>query len=152
MERRIFVRIVAYIAFLAALLWSQAPFAQERMVLVAAQQSPIEALTLLEVRKIYLGVNVTRDGRRVVGIRNLSSPRLNEIFLQNVVGLTESRYETRLISNLVRFGSARPREVRRIPDLREMLRLNPMAVSYLLVDDDASLTGLKILRVLWEGS
>lgn len=152
MERRISVRRIPRITVLIALLWGSQPFAQERMVLVAAQNSPIDTLSLFEVRKIYLGIDVMRDDRRVVGIRNLASPRLNDIFLQNVVGLTESRYETRLLSNLLRFGSVRPREVSRLGELRDMLRLNPMSVSYVLIEDDEDLNGLKLIRMLWEGS
>jgi len=85
----------------------------------------------------------------VRALRNESSARVQEIFLQNVVGLTEMQYERRLLINLLNSGAVRPGEYSDIDQLIEAIKSSPMSVSYLLIRDDQVPPGLKVLRVLW---
>jgi hypothetical protein len=147
-ERRAAVtRLVA--TLLAGLLLCAPVGAQDRVVLVAAADSPIEALSSFEVRKLYLGISVFKNDRLVRAIRNASDPRLEDIFLQSIVGQSEQRYERRLLTNVFKFGTARPEEFSESSALIEALVTNPYAVSYILVGDEIP-NGLKELRVLWQ--
>lgn len=123
--------------------------AQERVVLVVSANSPIEQLDSLELRKLYLGIDVVREGRLIRPLRNLSSSKVDEVFLQNVVGLTRTRYDRRLLANLMRFGAPRPAEYSDLSQLMQAVRVNPHAVTYLMVDESTDLSGLRVLRALW---
>jgi hypothetical protein len=140
-----------FVVLLLVGLLSAAPVAaQNRVVLVASKDSPIETLSSFEVRKIYLGITVFKDGRAVRALRNLTDQKLNDVFLQSVVGLSEERYERRLLTNVFKFGTARPEEYSNAALLARALQANPYAVTYLWVMDDNVPEGLKVLRVLWQ--
>ena len=124
--------------------------AQNRVVLVADRTSPIETLSSFEVRGVYLGIAVFKGGRAVRALRNASDPRLNGVFLQSVVGLSQERYERRVLTNVFKFGTVRPEEFLDSTKLMQALRSNPYAVTYLWVSDDDVPEGLKVLRVLWQ--
>ena len=131
-------------------LWCTSALAQDRVVLVASAASPIDAISSFETRKIYLGIGVFKDGRLIVGLRNQADRMLTEVFLQSVVGLSEERYERRLLSNVFKYGTLRPEEFSDVESLTAALAGNPYAVSYLWVTDGVP-PGLRVLRVLWQG-
>lgn len=149
MECRVSVRIAATFC-LALFLWGSLAHTQERVVLVASADSPIDSLTSFEVRKIYLGIEVMRAGRFIRPLRNRSTPFVESVFLQNIVGLTQDRYERRLLSNLLKFGAVRPMEFENVEQLKQSLRDNSFSVTYLLVNGDEDIEGLKVLRILWQ--
>jgi len=136
------------IALLAALFCTPAG-AQNRVLLVADQASPIEMLSSFDVRRLYLGISVFLSGHAIRPLRNVSDPRLNDTFLQSVVGLSEEGYERRVLANVFKFGTVRPDEYRKPEELAQALRGNPYAVSYIWVTGEPP-PGLRVLRVLWQ--
>jgi hypothetical protein len=148
MERRIAMTRAVLIASLAILFCAPAG-AQNRVLLVADQASPIETLSSFEVRKLYLGISVFSNGHAIHPLRNIADPRLNDTFLQSVVGLSEEVYSRRLLANVFKFGTVRPDEYRDDEQLAQALHSNPYAVSYIWVSG-APPPGLKVLRVLWQ--
>ncbi len=123
--------------------------AGRQVVLVAASTSPLHNLNSLELRKIYLGFIVKRDGRIVKGLRNTEDTNLNSIFLQTVVAMSEKSYENRLLSVTLRQGTPRPAEYDKFEDLLDALSTMPYSVSYMWKEDAVRSSELKIIRVLW---
>lgn len=121
-----------------------------QVVLVAASSSPLDNLDSLELRKIYLGFTVKREGKTVKGLRNTEDINLNRIFLQTVVAMSEKSYENRLLSLTLRQGIPRPAEYNNIDDLLVALSTKPYSVSYMWKDDAVRSSKVKILRVLWQ--
>ena len=141
---KLFTAIVSLLLCVPAL-------AQQRVVLIAAGDSPIESVTALEARKIFLGIVVYSGGRAIRGVRNLTDSSLDRVFLQSVMGLSADRYERRLLSNVFKYGTTRPEEVTDPARLAEMLADNPYAVTYVRTEGDEIPSGTKVLRVLWQG-
>ena len=139
-------RIVAVLTLV--LLSATGAHAQQRLVLVVAADSPIEDISVFEARKMYLGIDVLKQGNFVRPLRNASDAELEQIFLQSVIGLTKLHYERRLLSNLLRLGSVRPQEFETLDALAEELAGDKFAVTYAF--DDGRLQGVKVLRVLWQ--
>jgi len=139
-------RIIAVLVL--ALFCATTAHAQQRLVLVVAEDSPISDITVFEVRKMYLGIDVLKQGNFVRPLRNASSAELEQIFLQAVIGLTKAHYERRLLSNLLRLGSVRPQEFESLDSLAEELASDKFAITYAF--DDGRLEGVKVLRVLWQ--
>ncbi len=121
-----------------------------QVVLVAASTSPLHDLDSLELRKIYLGFTVKREGKTVKGLRNTEDTNLNRIFLQTVVAMSEKSYKNRLLSLTLRQGIPRPAEYDNIDDLLASLSTKPYSVSYMWKDDAVRSSKVKILRVLWQ--
>jgi len=128
----------------------EAAQAEHQVVLVAASTSPLHDLDSIELRKIYLGFNVMRDGHVVKGLRNTGDEDLNRIFLQTVVAMSKKSYMRRQLSLTLRKGIPRPLEYDKFEDLLEALSSNPYSISYMWENAAEREPKLKILRVLWE--
>ncbi len=123
---------------------------ERQVVLVAASKSPLHDLNSLELRKIYLGFTVKRDGENVEGLRYTEDKNLNRIFLQTVVAMSEKSYKNRLLSLNLRQGTPPPSKYDNSEDLLTALSTKPFSVSYMWKDDAVKSSTLKILRVLWK--
>jgi hypothetical protein len=124
--------------------------ADREVVLVAASTSPLHNLDSLELRKIYLGFIVKRDGEIVKGLRYTKDETLNSIFLQTVVAMSEKSYMRRLLSLTIRQGIPRPAEYSKFEDLLDALSTNPYSVTYMWKGDAVRSSNVRILRVLWQ--
>ena len=91
--------------------------ANREVVLVVSSTSPLHNLDSLEIRKIYLGFTVKRDGKIIKGLRNTKDENLNGIFLQTVVAMSEKSYTRRLLFLPLRKGIPLPAEYDKIEDL-----------------------------------
>lgn len=132
------------------LLCAGATWADPSVVLVAYKDSPIESISLLEVRKVYLGIRVFVDGRSVTAYRRRDDEHLNDIFMQVVAAMSRRSYERRLLSLTLKYGSPRPTEVDGLDALVEELSTHPMAIGYTWQSDAEKDERLKVLRVLWK--
>lgn len=126
--------------------------AEHQVVLVATATSPLHDIDSLELRKIFLGFTVKRDGQAITGLRNISDEDLNDIFLQTVVAMSEKSYKRRQLSLTLRKGLPRIAEYDKVEDLIKALSSNPYSISYTYEGVAEREPGIKILRVLWEKS
>lgn len=122
---------------------------ERQVVLVAASTSPVHNLSSLELRKIYLGFTVKRDGKMVEGLLYTGDENLNRIFLQTVVAMSGKSYKNRLLSLTLRQGTPPPAKYDKYEDLVYALLTEPYSVSYMWEDDADRSSEIKILRELW---
>lgn len=150
MERGNSVNKFAAKAVLLTLLAAMTPaFAQEQLVLVVSSDSKVEQLDSLEVRKLFLGLTVTHDGNRLRPILNEADARVKEIFLQNVVSMSDITYDRRLLRLALQQGRTQPTAYDDTARLLKAVASDPSAVSYAWAKDVAHDAHIKILRVLW---
>ena len=141
--------LVRILFCIGMLLYAEVVAAERQVVLVAATTSPLHNLDSLELRKIYLGFIVKRDGNVIKGLRNTEDQNLNSIFLQTVVAMSEKSYNNRLLSLAIRQGTPRPAIYDKLDGLLVALLTKPYSVSYMWKDDAVESSKVKILRVLW---
>jgi len=141
--------LVRILFCIGMLLYAEAVAAERQVVLVAATTSPLHNLDSLELRKVYLGFTVKRDGNVIKGLRNTEDQDLNSIFLQTVVAMSEKSYNNRLLSLTIRQGTPRPAIYNKLDGLLAALLTKPYSVSYMWKDDAVESSKIKILRVLW---
>jgi hypothetical protein len=120
-----------------------------QLVLVSASNSPYSALSSLEVRMLFLGYVVQRQGQSLRPIRNLSDPLVNDIFLQHVVAMSGTAYDRRILIARLQKGRAPPDELATSAEVARRLRADPFAISYMWLDQVQFNPSVKILRVLW---
>lgn len=123
--------------------------ASESVVLVVRADSPVKDLSSVEVRKLFLGVPVLVEGKLLHAIRNRSDARLDDIFLQQIVAMTQEAYDRQILVGLNRQGWVRPAEVGSVVRVIDDLYLDPQAVSYMWLRDVEHNPRLKVLRILW---
>ena len=120
-----------------------------RVVIVVNQRSHIASLSSLELRKVYLGHSVWKDGKRVRALRNASDPLLKQIFLQSALSMSERAYERYVLAMALRSGVPRPTVVEERARLEEILAQDINAISYMW-EADARHASLRVLKVVWQ--
>ena len=137
-------------AVLLTLLAAGTPaLADEQLVLIVSADSKIAQLDSLEVRKLFLGLTVTQDGNRLRPVLNETDARVKEIFLQNIVSMSDITYDRSLLRLTLIQGQRQPTAYRDIALLLKAVAADPSAVSYAWAKDVARDSRLRILRVLW---
>ena len=135
---------------LAMMLSMTAAWADDTMVLVTSSESPITDISSLDIRKAYLGISVRIAGSTVRPIRQQEDDRLNLIFLQSVIAMSQKSYERRLLSMMLKFGTPRPGEADNREALIETLQGNPYAIGYMWKSGAESDPRIKTVKVLWQ--
>jgi hypothetical protein len=147
------MRYALVIACLTGFLAAPAPAparADHVLVLIANADSPIDTVSSMELRKLYLGFPVEDDGGRPIrAITNKSSARSWEIFLQDVMGMSARSYERRLLTLTLQSGRNRPAVYNGLDELLERVESDEQAIAFVWVEDISNRENIKVLRVLW---
>src|SRR3984893_8297600 len=123
--------------------------ADETLVLIVSADSKVDQLDSLEVRKLFLGMTVTHNGDRLRPLLNEAEPRLKEVFLQNIVSMTDMTYDRRLLRLALQGGRSLPAVYAAEGMLINAVAADPTAVSFAWAKDVQHDKRIRILRVLW---
>jgi hypothetical protein len=137
---------------LAIVLWSfwvQGPAASQSVVLVVRADSNVVDLDPVTVRKLFLGLPVLIEGHPLHPFRNRSDPRLDPIFLQQIVAMSQSAYDRQILIGVNRQGWLRPVELTSEADVLDALYSDPNAVTFMWLRDVAHNQKTRVIRVLW---
>jgi hypothetical protein len=96
-----------------------------------------------------MGFRVVSGDLELHAARNRSDARLEKIFLQNVVALSELIYERQLLARKMREGSPVPTDFVRNDQLLDEVAHDPRIVSYTWASAAAKRTDVRVVRVLW---
>jgi hypothetical protein len=144
------VRKIAATAVLVTLLTASRPvLAADQLVLIVSADSKVEQLDSLEVRKLFLGLTVIHNGDRLRPVLDEADARVKEIFLQNIVSMTDTTYDRNVLRLALIQGQIKPIAYKDIALLINAVIADPTAVSYAWAKDVAHDSRIKILRVLW---
>lgn len=122
---------------------------QQTVVLVVRADSTVSDLDSIAVRKLFLGFPVLISGNPLHPVRNRSDEQLDEIFLQQIVAMSQSAYDRQVLVGLNRQGSIRPVEVTSTTRALQDLYDDPSAVSFMWLRDVAHNPRVRVIRVLW---
>ena len=142
-------KIAATAVFLALLTAMQPVWAAEQLVLIVSRDSKVEQLDSLELRKLFLGLTVTYNGDRLRPVLDEADSRVKEIFLQNIVSMSDTTYDRSVLRLTLIQGQIKPIAYKDIALLIKAVETDPTAVSYAWAKDVAHDPRIKILRVLW---
>jgi hypothetical protein len=123
--------------------------ADEQLVLIVSAGSRITQLDSLEVRKLFLGLTVAQDGNRLRPVLNETDERVKQIFLQNIVSMSDITYDRSLLRLTLIQGQRQPTVYRDIALLLKAVAADPSAVSYTWSREVAHDPRIRILRVVW---
>jgi hypothetical protein len=152
MERGRSVNKIAATWLLAALIGvavTMPASADETLVLIVGAASKVDQLDSLEVRKLFLGMTVTHNGDRLRPLLNEAEPRLKDVFLQNIVSMTDMTYDRRTLRLALQGGRSLPVVYTDKATLINSVAADPTAVSFAWEADVQYDKRIRILRVLW---
>ena len=142
-------RLAANLCLVLLLGTATPAFAGEELVLIVSAGSAIDDLDSSEVRKLFLGLTVERNGRRLHPLLNESDAELKEIFLQNIVSMSDSTYDRYVLQLSLRQGHTQPVVYRSNAQLINSVATDMAAVSYAWRKDVGHDSRIRILRVVW---
>jgi hypothetical protein len=142
-------RFAATAVLLTLLAAAPRALAAEQLVLIVSAASPIVQLDSLEIRKLFLGLTVTQHGTRLRPVLNEADARVKEIFLQNIVSMSDITYDRSLLRLTLIQGQRRPTAYQDIALLLQAVAADGSAVSYAWSKDVGHDPRIKVLRVLW---
>jgi ABC-type phosphate transport system substrate-binding protein len=144
------VRRIAAAVFLVVLLSTATPaFAGEELVLIVSTRSDVDQLDSPLVRKLFLGLTVTQHGNRLRPVLNEADPEIKELFLQNIVSMSDSTYDRYVLRLSLLQGRTQPTVFRSNAELINAVAADPTSVGYVWARDVAHDPRIKILRVVW---
>src|ERR1700692_286261 len=152
MERGRSVNKIAAAWLLAALVSAAvttSASADETLVLIVSADSKVDQLDSLEVRKLFLGMTVTHNGESLRPLLNEAEPRLKDVFLQNIVSMTDTTYDRRLLRLALQGGRSLPAVYADKGVLINAVATDSTAVSFAWAKDVQHDKRIRILRVLW---
>lgn len=120
------------------------------LVLVSGAISSVPQLTPGEVRKLFLGVVLIKDGQRIEPLLNATDPLLHEVFLQKIIFMSGDNYHRQLNARIAATGDPRPQEYTDHWQLISALRSRRGAVSFMWNKDVRAQMGIKMVQELWQ--
>jgi len=118
-------------------------------VLVVAESSPVQNASIIEIRRIYLGLPPSTDSLIKKPVINISDQKTYKAFLKNIMHMTEKGYQRKLIKRIFRQGGGKIIEVESDANLVSYLEKNPHDVSFMDKDTAMKTKGIKVVQVLW---
>jgi hypothetical protein len=138
-------RLLGVVLFL---LGTTAAVAADRVVLIANVNNPVSVLNTLEVQKLFLGLTLPAGRSTQHPLRNESDEILRQIFYQNIISMSESTYERRLLALTLQQGRTAPPIYKSARELLSAVAADPAAISFAWAADVANDPRIKVLRVL----
>lgn len=127
-----------------------AAYAEHALVLITSVDSPLQSVSSIELRKLYLGFIVNAEtGEQIQPVTNDSDSRAKEIFVQNVVGMSARSYDRRLLTLTLRTGRHRPEVFRDTTALLDRIADDAYSIAFVWEEDVAGREDIRTLRVLW---
>lgn len=143
------VRRLTAIALLLCCLVAPARPTSQAVVLVVRADSSVADMDSVTVRKLFLGLPVLVNGSPLHPLRNRSDPLLDEIFLQQIVAMSQSGYDRQILNLVNRQRSLRPPELSSTAAVVQALSADPYAVSFMWRRDVGHNSNIRVIRVLW---
>jgi hypothetical protein len=144
------VKKFAAAVLLALLLGTVTPaFAGEELVLIVSTRSDIDQLDSPLIRRLFLGLTVTQHGIRLRPVLNEAEPEIKELFLQNIVSMSDSTYDRYVLRLALLQGRTQPSVYRNNAELINAVVADPTVVGYAWARDVAHNPRVRILRIVW---
>lgn len=143
-------RLVVTVLTVMLTMSQQASAAERVVLLVTSNDCQMETISALDIRKAYFGIGVSYQDRAVRALRLKGDEKLNQIFFQSVVAMSEKTYERRLLLQLLKYGRPRPREFESVVDLAAALNEVPCSIAYMWQHEVNKHVGIKVIKVLWQ--
>jgi hypothetical protein len=145
-------RLILPLMLIAVFAASSAHAETQRMVLVTATPGiTAEDIDRDTARKLFLGRPIIWESQRITPIVNHSEDLLYQIFLQNVIHMSDSHYERYMLSSVFRLGGKRPRTVTDLDTLINVVRSRPATVTFMWESTARTTPGINVITELWKG-
>jgi hypothetical protein len=144
------VKNLAATLLLVLLLGAASPvYSGEELVLIVSARSTVDQLDSPLVRRLFLGLTVTQRGTRLHPVLNETDPEIKNLFLQNIVSMSDSTYDRYVLRLALLQGRTQPMVYKTNAELINAVASDPTTVGYVWSKDVAHDPRIRTLRVVW---
>ena len=142
-------RLLFIFVLLAFTLPASSEESEGKVALIAASGSGIEAMSLKDVRRLYLGLK-SKDNKSVRNpVINTQSEELYDEFLKNIMRMTEGSYKRKLVKAIFRQGREEIVEISSLKELNDHLLENKGDVSFVEITAIENMKNIEVVQILW---
>jgi len=120
-----------------------------RGVLIAGESSPVHKVSVLEIRRIYLGLPSSPQSLIKTPLINSSNSAVYKAFLKNIMHMTEKGYQRKTVKKIFRQGARKVTNIQSTNKLVEYLKNNLNHISFMDKETADKTQGIKVVQVLW---
>ena len=120
-----------------------------RLLLITKESYKPLAFDRNELRRLFLGVPVYRDGKVLQPLINKSEDICYQVFLQSTLGMSKKRYERSLISGVYRQGAKPPEIYKNFNKLLRDLNKKENAISFYYDHGQPMDESFNIVQEIW---
>ncbi|TNF38792.1 MAG: hypothetical protein EP315_00690, partial [Gammaproteobacteria bacterium] len=115
------------------------------VVLIASKNTEITEITIIDLRRIYLGITPHKARRVNEPILNLSNEQIHHDFLKNIMRMTDDGYRRKIIKRVFRRGSATIKEAHTTEEIMSHLNENKNNISFIRAGDISDKAEVRII-------
>lgn len=117
--------------------------------MIAARGSGVEAMSIRDVRRLYLGLKSVDSVSVKKPVLNVRSKVLYDDFLKNTMHMTEGSYKRKLVKRLFRQGGETIPEMSSLEELNVHLLENIGDISFIEVNSLEGMDDIEVIQILW---
>lgn len=141
------VRFIFFFVLLALAL--PAVSGEAKVALITASGSNIDAISVRDIRRIYLGLKSTDNESVRKPVLNLQSEELYDEFLKNIMRMTAGSYKRKLVKAIFRQGREEILEISSLKELNDHLLKNKGDVSFVEITAIENMENIEVVQILW---
>jgi len=145
----IYILITALLLMAASSVVNMSCAESSKGVLVVAESSSVQKISVLEIRRIYLGLPPSSPSLIKKPVINLSDRIVYKVFLKNIMHMTQKGYQRKIVKRMFRQGGEKIKHIQDINKLVEYLKNNPNDISFMDEKTAKKTKGIRIVQKLW---
>lgn len=118
-------------------------------VLVTAENSQLNKLSIIEVRKLYLGQAASKISGIKQPVINECDKQVYQAFMNKIMRMTEKSYNRKRIKRIFRQGSDKIVTINNDEELIKFIIDNPNNVTFMSMENAKNVKGIKVVQPLW---
>ena len=140
-----------FTCMLAGVIFSPASAVARDLVVVSAANN-LNGLSLskFELRKIFLGYKVNKDGQAISAVRNIIDKDAYQLFLSQLIRLSDRNYEKRLMSKTFKTGLANVPKEKSLEAVYAELQRGDAVLSFMWLDEAQAEPGVSVIQTIGE--
>jgi hypothetical protein len=120
-----------------------------KVALIAASGSNVEAMSLRDIRRLYLGLKSSDNESVRNPVINIQSEDLYDEFLKNIMRMTAGSYKRKLVKATFRQGKEEILEMKSLQELNDHLLKNKGDVSFIDLTSIENMENIEVVQILW---
>jgi len=127
----------------------QAEELEGSVALIAARGSVVEVISLMDVRRLYLGLKSVDSQSVKNPVINLQSKTLYDEFMKNIMHMTEGSYKRKIVKRMFRQGRGEIVEAATLVELNKHLLENRGDISFVELSAIENMENIEVIQILW---